>query len=51
MGAEVLFAIEAFVTRVAQVGLTGGGPRLLLAEHLEGVRRCWFTGWATSTRR
>jgi catechol 2,3-dioxygenase-like lactoylglutathione lyase family enzyme len=26
MGAEVVFAIEAFGTRVAQVGLTGGGP-------------------------
>jgi hypothetical protein len=36
MGAEVVFAIEAFGTRAAQVGLTGGGPRLLLAEHLEG---------------
>jgi hypothetical protein len=35
MGAEVVFAIEAFGTRVAQVGLTGGGLRLLLAEHLE----------------
>jgi hypothetical protein len=35
MGAEVVFAIGAFGTRVAQVGLTGGGPRLL-AEHLEG---------------
>jgi hypothetical protein len=34
MGAEVVFAIETF--GVAQVGLTGGGPRLLLAEHLEG---------------
>jgi hypothetical protein len=36
LGAEVVFAIEAFGTRVAQVRLTGGGPRLLLAEHLEG---------------
>ncbi len=36
VGAEVVFAIEAFGTRVAQVRLTEGGPRLLLAEHLEG---------------
>ena len=36
MDAEVVFAIEAFGPRVAQVGLTRGGPRLLLAEHLEG---------------
>jgi catechol 2,3-dioxygenase-like lactoylglutathione lyase family enzyme len=36
LGAEVVFAIEAFDTRVAQVRLTDGGPRLLLAEHLEG---------------
>jgi hypothetical protein len=36
LGAEIVFAIEAFGTRVAQVKLTDGGPRLLLAEHLEG---------------
>jgi catechol 2,3-dioxygenase-like lactoylglutathione lyase family enzyme len=36
LGAEIVFAIERFETRVAQVGLTEGGPRLLLAEHLEG---------------
>jgi hypothetical protein len=36
LGAEIVFAIEAFGTRVAQVRLTDGGPRLLLAEHLEG---------------
>lgn len=36
LGAKVVFAIEAFGTRVAQVRLTGDGPRLLLAEHLEG---------------
>src|SRR5215207_9441446 len=36
LGAEVVFAIEAFGTRVAQVRLSDGGPRLLLAEHLEG---------------
>jgi hypothetical protein len=33
---EVVFAIEAFGTRVAQVRVTEGGPRLLLAGHLEG---------------
>ena len=36
LGAELVFAIEAFGTRVAQVKLTGGGPRLLLAGHMEG---------------
>jgi hypothetical protein len=36
VGAEVVFAIEAFGTRGAQVGLTGGGLRLLLVEHLGG---------------
>jgi hypothetical protein len=36
LGAEVVFAIEAFGTRVAQVRLVESGPRLLLAEHLEG---------------
>jgi hypothetical protein len=30
MGAKVVVAIEAFGSRVAQVRLTGGGPRLLL---------------------
>jgi hypothetical protein len=37
LGAEIVFAIEAFGTRVAQVRLSDGGPRLLLAEHLEGA--------------
>jgi hypothetical protein len=36
LGAEIVFAIEAFGTRVAQVELSDGGPRLLLAGHLEG---------------
>jgi hypothetical protein len=36
LDAEIVFAIEAFGTRVAQIKLTEGGPRLLLAEHLEG---------------
>jgi hypothetical protein len=37
MGAEVVFAIEAFGARVAMVRL-GQGPPLLLADHLEGER-------------
>ena len=36
LGGEVAFAIEAMGTRVAQVKLTDDGPRLLLADHLEG---------------
>jgi len=36
LGGEVVFAIEAFGTRVAEVSLGEGGPRLLLADHLEG---------------
>jgi catechol 2,3-dioxygenase-like lactoylglutathione lyase family enzyme len=36
LGAEVVFAIEAFGTRVAQVKLSEDGPRLVLAGHLEG---------------
>src|SRR4051794_13590587 len=37
LGGEIVFAIEAFGTRVAMVRL-GEGPDLLLAEHLEGER-------------
>lgn len=36
LGAEIVFAIEAFGTRVARLKLAGPGPALLLAEHLEG---------------
>jgi catechol 2,3-dioxygenase-like lactoylglutathione lyase family enzyme len=36
LGAEIVFAIEAFGARVAQVRLSEEGPRLLLADHLEG---------------
>jgi hypothetical protein len=36
MGAEVVFAIEAFGTRVAMIRLTPDPPALLLAGHLEG---------------
>jgi predicted enzyme related to lactoylglutathione lyase len=36
LGAEIVFAIEAFGTRVAQVKVTETGPRLLVAQHMEG---------------
>jgi hypothetical protein len=36
LGADVAFAIEAFGARVAEVRLSAAGPRLLLADHLEG---------------
>ncbi|MEA2638561.1 MAG: hypothetical protein QOE18_1618 [Chloroflexota bacterium] len=36
LGAELVFAIEAFGTRVAMVRLDLNPPALLLAEHLEG---------------
>jgi hypothetical protein len=36
LGAELVFAIEAFGTRVAMVRLSPDPPRLLLAGHLEG---------------
>ena len=32
---ELVFAIEAFGARVAEVRIGRGGPRLLLADHLE----------------
>lgn len=38
LGAELVFAIEAFGTRVAMVRLTTEAPELLLAGHLEGER-------------
>jgi len=38
LGAEVVFAIEAFGTRVAMLKLTEEPPPLLLAGHLEGDR-------------
>jgi hypothetical protein len=38
LGAEVVFAIEAFGTRVAMLRLAEGSPDLLLAGHLEGER-------------
>src|SRR5207244_2877101 len=36
LGGEIVFAIEAFGTRVAMVRLSSEEPRLLLAGHLEG---------------
>ncbi len=36
LGGEVVFAIEAFSTRVAMVRLHDGAPAVLLAGHLEG---------------
>lgn len=36
LGGEVVFAIEAFGTRVAEVRVASDSPRLLLAEHMEG---------------
>lgn len=38
LGAEVVWAIERFGTRVAQLRMPGEGPRLLLAQHLHGER-------------
>jgi hypothetical protein len=38
LGGKLVFAIEAFDTRVAMVRLAGGPPDLLLAGHLEGAR-------------
>ncbi len=38
LGGELVFAIERFGTRVAMVRLTTDGPKLVLAEHLEGDR-------------
>ncbi len=36
LGGNLVFAIEAFGTRVAMVSLTDQQPAVLLAEHLEG---------------
>ena len=36
LGGELVFAIERFGTRVAMVRGAVEGPKLLLAEHLEG---------------
>jgi len=36
LGATLIFAIEAFATRVAMLRLDPAGPKILLAEHLHG---------------
>jgi hypothetical protein len=36
LGAEVIFAVERFETRVAMLRVDPEGPALLLAEHLHG---------------
>jgi hypothetical protein len=36
LGARVVFAIEAFDARVAEVRFSEDGPRLLLADHMDG---------------
>jgi hypothetical protein len=36
LGAQLVFAIEAFGTRVAMVSLTESSPAVLLAGHLDG---------------
>ena len=38
LGGTLVFAVEGMGTRVAMVRLTDEGPRILLAEHLEGDR-------------
>ncbi|HKP91028.1 MAG TPA: hypothetical protein VJT75_13760 [Thermoleophilaceae bacterium] len=38
LGGELVFAIEAFGTRVAMVRMTADPPAVLLAGHLEGDR-------------
>jgi hypothetical protein len=38
LGGELVFAIEAFGTRVAMVKMTEAPPAILLAGHLEGER-------------
>jgi catechol 2,3-dioxygenase-like lactoylglutathione lyase family enzyme len=38
LGCEVVFAIEAMGTRVAQLTLGERGPRLMLADHLHDKR-------------
>jgi hypothetical protein len=38
LGAEIVFAIEAFGTRVAMLQLAPGPPAILLAGHLHGER-------------
>ena len=51
LGGEIVFAIEAFGTRVAQVRLEADAPRLLLAEHLEGDAPVLLHRVSTWTKR
>jgi len=36
LGGQVIFAIEAMGTRVAEIALAPNGPRVVLADHLAG---------------
>jgi hypothetical protein len=38
LGAELMFAIEAFGARVAMVTLAGAPPAIMFADHLDGER-------------
>ncbi|MEA2611988.1 MAG: hypothetical protein QOG32_1714 [Chloroflexota bacterium] len=38
LGGTLLFAIDGMGARVAMIGLTEAGPRILLADHLDGDR-------------
>ncbi len=38
LGGTLLFAIDGMGARVAMIGLTDDGPRILLADHLDGDR-------------
>lgn len=38
LGGRVVFAVEAFGTRVAAIELTAGPPTVLLTDHVEGDR-------------
>jgi hypothetical protein len=38
LGGELVFAIEAYGTRVAMVSLAADSPALLFTDHLEGER-------------
>ena len=51
LGARVVFAIEAMDTRVAEVAIGPGGPRLVLADHLGGDAPVLLHRVPTSTRR
>jgi len=49
LGAEIVFAIEAFGTRVAMLR-ADAGPPFLLAGHLEASARSWCSAWSRWTR-